>query len=138
MKESIKLIYILMSLYACGWFSNVIFGILLNVKEIGIKFDIKLIINSLIKAFLLLIGTTLTVIGISYLPQILTNQNIILVKDNLIENVSLLTIIGVFTSAIYKYLGQAIDKLKTLLTLTEEELIDLKYEKLANDDDDVF
>ena len=138
MIENIKLIYILIGLYACGWLSNSIFGILLNVKEIGMKFDIKLLLNSLVKAILLLTGTTLTVVGISYLPEILANQDIVLVHNNLIENVSLLAIIGIFVSAIYKYLGQAIDKLKTILTLTEIDLIELKYEQLADDDDDVF
>ncbi len=133
MIENIKLVTTLLILFGCSWSANSIFGILLNVNIIGYDFDIKKILNSLVKAILLVFGLLLMTSVISYLPTLLKNQNVVMVDNAFVEWTSMLGILTIFISGIYKYLGQALSKIKLILGLTEDDIIELKYEHLSND-----
>lgn len=133
MIENIKLVTTLLILFSCSWGANSIFGILLNVNIIGYDFDIKKILNSLIKAIMLCFGLLLMTSVISYLPTLLKNQNVVMVDNNFSQWASMIGILTIFASGIYKYLGQALGKIKLILGLTEDDIIELKYEHLSND-----
>lgn len=133
MIENIKLVTTLLILFGCSWGANSIFGILLNVNIIGYDFDIKKILNSLAKAIMLCFGLLLMTSVISYLPTLLQNQNVVMVDNNFSQWASMIGILTIFISGIYKYLGQALGKIKLILGLTEDDIIELKYEHLSND-----
>lgn len=133
MIENIKLVTTLLILFGCSWGANSIFGILLNVNIIGYDFDIKKILNSLAKAIMLCFGLLLMTSVISYLPTLLKNQNVVMVDNSFSQWASMIGILTIFASGIYKYLGQALSKIKLILGLTQDDIIELKYEHLSND-----
>jgi hypothetical protein len=126
MIENIKLVTILLILFGGSWGANSIFGILLNVNIIGYDFDIKKILNSLAKAIMLCFGLLLMTSVISYLPTLLENQNVVMVDNNFSQWASMIGILTIFISGIYKYLGQALNKIKLILGLTEGDIIELE------------
>jgi cytochrome bd-type quinol oxidase subunit 2 len=133
MIENIKLVTTLLILFGCSWGANSIFGILLNVNIIGYDFDIKKMLNSLAKAIMLCCGLLLMTSVISYLPTLLKNQNVVMVDNDFSKWASMIGILTIFINGIYKYLGQAVGKIKLILGLTEDDIIELKYEHLSND-----
>lgn len=136
MLENMQLIIFLMSILGCSVVANIIAGIQLNVNEIEMKFDKKILFKGILRAIFISIVVLLLTVVVSYLPEVLNNANITIVSEEATDLMSILAIVIIIVSAIIKYFKDALDKLKIILNLTEDKLIDLKYEKKATDHKD--
>lgn len=134
MLENIQLIMFLMGILGCSVIANIIAGIQLNVNEIGMNFSWKKLKEGILRAIFITIIVLLLTIVVSYLPEILNKANVTIVSEEVIDLISILAIVLIIVSAIVKYFKDTLDKLRTILNLTKDDIIDLKYEKMSNDD----
>lgn len=103
------------ALFAGSYIANMGLGAWKNVKVLEQRFDWALIINSLLKFTVLVICIGITTIVVTTLP-IYAQYVGIEISAETMNTFNSLVIIGSFISAAIKYLSEAIDKIKTILS----------------------
>lgn len=102
------------ALFLSAYISNMGLGAWKNIKIDGNAFDWSLIKSSAIKFIILIISIALLSIVVSIIPAYVTYVGIE-ISQEVLETIDALVIIGAFLSATLRYIGDAIDKLKTIL-----------------------
>ena len=102
-------------LFLGAYVANILLGAWKNVKIEGYEFDWKLIWQSLIKFLVLGIGVGILSIVVSIIPVYLTYIGIEIGEDTM-QTIDSMVIIGAFATATIKYITDAIDKIKNILT----------------------
>ena len=102
-------------LFLGAYVANILLGEWKNVKIEGYEFDWKLIWQSLIKFLVLGIGVGILSIVVSIIPVYLTYIGIEIGEDTM-QTIDSMVIIGAFATATIKYITDAIDKIKNILT----------------------
>lgn len=102
------------ALFLSAYISNMGLGAWKNIKIDGNTFDWSLIKSSVIKFIVLIISIALLSIVVSIIPAYATYVGIE-ISQEVLETIDALVIISAFLSATLRYIGDAIDKLKTIL-----------------------
>lgn len=102
-------------LFLGAYVANILLGAWRNVKIEGYDFDWKLIGQSLIKFLVLGLGVGILSVVVSIIPIYLTYIGIEIGEDTM-QTIDSMVIIGAFATATIKYITDAIDKIKNILT----------------------
>lgn len=115
MFENLLTVFYMMILLGIAILTNTIFGVLDATKKK--EFDIKILLNGLLKAFILTLGVLLLSLSLELLPIVLARVGIEIPSGftNTIE------IVGIGFTAYKKYITDAIDKIKNLLHIKDGE-----------------
>ena len=123
MIHDILIVMALFGLYILSVAVNTIFGILQNVQAFKLEFDKEKMKNGTLKSFMLLTGLLMLTIILFYVPTVLNGAGL---HYEASESICNLAIYGLIGSAIYKYSKDALEKMKTIFSLTETELKQMK------------
>jgi hypothetical protein len=104
------------AIFLGAYLSNICLGIWRNVKIEGYEFDWKMIGQSVIKFIVLGLGISLMSIVVSVLPEYMTYVGID-IADETMQVMDGIVIIGAFVTATYKYVKDAFQKLKDILSV---------------------
>ena len=101
-------------LFLCAYLANMGLGAWNNVKIGGATFDLKLIINSVVKFIVLGLSLSLLSFVVSVIPAYATYVGIEIGAETM-ETIDSLVIIGAFMTATIRYILDAINKVKVML-----------------------
>ena len=104
------------ALFMGAYASNMCFGAWRNVKIEGYDFDWKLILQSLVKFIVLGLGISIMSIVVSILPVYMEYVGID-IADETMQVLDSLVIITAFVVACVKYVREAYEKLKDILSV---------------------
>ena len=130
--DNLELICNLLIILGASVLADILSGLQLHIKEAGIKFCWKKLGNDIFRALMIAITLVLLTIVVSFLPSILEKTNITMVGDDAINSVSIIIIAVILVSAIIKYFTDALSKVKTILNLKQDNLIQLRYNNNNN------
>lgn len=96
--------------------SDIIFGSLIAYKSIDIEFDYKVILESVIRTVLMLVGLALFVCGVVSLPEIMKTYEVTLVNpDVLSEIINIAMVVTLLVATTVTYGKDAFEKLNVIL-----------------------
>lgn len=104
------------AIFLGAYLSNICLGIWHNVKIEGYEFDWKMIGQSVLKFVVLGLGISLMSIVVSVLPEYMTYVGID-IADETMQVMDGIVIIGAFVTAACKYVKDAFQKLKDILSV---------------------
>lgn len=104
------------ALFMGGYVSNMCLGAWRNVKIEGYDFDWKLILQSLVKFIVLGLGISIMSIVVSILPVYMEYVGVD-IADETMQVLDSLVIITAFVVACVKYIREAYEKLKDILSV---------------------
>ena len=104
------------AIFLGAYLSNICLGIRRNVKIEGYEFDWKMIGQSVLKFVVLGLGISLMSIVVSVLPEYMTYVGID-IADETMQVMDGIVIIGAFVTATCKYVKDAFQKLKDILSV---------------------
>ncbi len=104
------------AIFLGAYLSNICLGIWRNVKIEGYEFDWKMIGQSVLKFVALGLGISLMSIVVSVLPEYMTYVGID-IADETMQVMDGIVIIGAFVTATCKYVKDAFQKLKDILSV---------------------
>lgn len=104
------------AIFLGAYLSNICLGIWRNVKIEGYEFDWKMIGQSVLKFIVLGLGISLMSIVVSVLPEYMTYVGID-IADETMQVMDGIVIIGAFVTATCKYVKDAFQKLKDILSV---------------------
>ena len=104
------------AIFLGAYLSNICLGIWRNVKIEGYEFDWKMIGQSVLKFIVLGLGISLMSIVVSVLPEYMTYVGID-IADETMQVMDGIVIIGAFVTATCKYVTDAFQKLKDILSV---------------------
>lgn len=104
------------AIFLGAYLSNICLGIWRNVKIEGYEFDWKMIGQSALKFIVLGLGISLMSIVVSVLPEYMTYVGID-IADETMQVMDGIVIIGAFVTATCKYVTDAFQKLKDILSV---------------------
>lgn len=104
------------AIFLGAYLSNICLGIWRNVKIEGYEFDWKMIGQSALKFVVLGLGISLMSIVVSVLPEYMTYVGID-IADETMQVMDGIVIIGAFVTATCKYVKDAFQKLKDILSV---------------------
>ena len=100
--------------------ADIIFGSVIAYKSETIKFDFKVIIKSIVKTLLILIGLACLVSGVVMLPELIKKYgNDMINTDVLKEFITIVTIISTLALAAVSYGKDAFLKFKSIIIKSE-------------------
>ena len=102
------------ALFLSAYISNMGLGAWKNIKIEGDIFDWSLIVSSIYKFVVLIVSIALLSIVVSIIPVYITYVGVE-ISQEVLETIDALVIISAFLTATLRYIGDAIDKLKTIL-----------------------
>lgn len=115
MKNIVMVAWFLFPLTLCRA-SDIIFGSLIAYKSIDIKFDYKVILESVMRTVLMLVGLALFVCGVVSLPEIMKSYNVTLVNpDVLSEMINIAMVVTLLVATTVTYGKDAFEKLTVIL-----------------------
>lgn len=101
-------------LFLIAYLSNMGLGAWKSVRLDGYAFDMKLILNSIVKYIVLVLSVAGLCVVVTVVPEY-TNYVGLGIPDEYIEVVSNIVIVGTFITGIYIYAKDGIDKLKEII-----------------------
>lgn len=104
------------AIFLGAYLSNICLGIWRNVKIEGYEFDWKMIGQSVLKFVVLGLGISLMSIVVSVLPEYMTYVGID-IADETMQVMDGIVIVGAFVTAACKYVKDAFQKLKDILSV---------------------
>lgn len=104
------------AIFLGAYLSNICLGIWRNVKIEGYEFDWKMIGQSVLKFIVLGLGISLMSIVVSVLPEYMTYVGID-IADETMQVMDGIVIVTAFMSAACKYVKDAFQKLKDILSV---------------------
>lgn len=102
------------ALFLGAYLANIGLGAWKNVKVEGYEFDWKLIGQSILKFFVLILSLGLLSVVMSVIPAYATYIGIEIGAETM-ETIDSLVVVGAFLTATVKYVTDALSKLKTIL-----------------------
>lgn len=102
------------SLFLGSYLANIGLGAWKNVKVEGYEFDWKLIGQSILKFFVLILCLGLLSVVMSVIPAYATYIGIEIGAETM-ETIDSLVVVGAFMTATIRYVTDAVSKLKTIL-----------------------
>ena len=102
-------------LFLGAYLANILLGAWKNVKVEGYEFDWKLILQSIAKFIVIGVGIGILSIVVSIIPSYLTYIGIEIGADTM-DTIDSMVIIGAFATATIRYIGDAINKIKEILS----------------------
>ena len=112
--KNIILITVLIFMYLSSLCANTILGTYHSLADLKENFSKEKFFSGLIRGTIVLIGSLVVTVIISLLPEVLTAFGIT-ADATLFEGVSVVAMGGVLSSAIVRYLGDAVKKLYVIL-----------------------
>lgn len=102
------------ALFLGAYLANIGLGAWKNVKVEGYEFDWKLIWQSILKFFVLILSLGLLSVVMSVIPAYATYIGIEIGAETM-ETIDSLVVVGAFLTATVRYITDAVSKLKTIL-----------------------
>lgn len=102
------------ALFLGAYLANIGLGAWKNVKVEGYEFDWKLIRQSILKFFVLILSLGLLSVVMSVIPAYATYIGIEIGAETM-ETIDSLVVVGAFLTATVRYITDAVSKLKTIL-----------------------
>lgn len=102
------------ALFLGAYLANIGLGAWKNVKVEGYEFDWKLIWQSILKFFVLILSLGLLSVVMSVIPAYVTYIGIEIGAETM-ETIDSLVVVGAFLTATIRYIGDGISKLKNIL-----------------------
>lgn len=102
-------------IFVCAYLSNLIFSLYYNVKQLGQVFDNKKILNSILKIISIVVGSVLLVTAITVLPKFADYIGWE-IPEEYVDVFSNLVIIGVCLYMSCKYIFEAFNKFKSIIS----------------------
>lgn len=109
-----------MLIFICSYLSNMAFGIYHNVKQVGQAFSTTKILNSVYKVLSIVLGVTLLVVATTALPEF-ANYVGWQIPADYIDAFNSLAILGVGLYMSCKYIVEALNKFKQILSESKNE-----------------
>ena len=118
--QNLQLIGILVLIYLGSLGINTILGIYYNLKTVKEVFSKEKLLAGLTRGGIILLGGIVITVIISLLPVVL--KNFCITADNqLFENISIVSMVGILVSTIIRYLKEALEKFYSILGFKKEE-----------------
>ena len=112
--ENLLIILYAVILLALAMLSNTCFGLWYNIKKLKKNFNLKKLLESVVKFLVFEIGLSALSILITLLPVYAQYSGIQLAGEAY-DIINLITIVAIFISSIISYTKQAIEKLRNIL-----------------------
>lgn len=114
MVDNLEKVGIGVLLFLMAYISNMALGVWRSVKIDGYVFDKKLILQSIVKFFVLGVGIALLAIVASLIPSYMIYTGVT-IEEATVETIDNIIIIGAFLTATVRYWIDGISKLKEIL-----------------------
>lgn len=115
MVDNLEKVGIGVLLFLMAYISNMALGAWRSVKIDGYVFDKKLILQSIVKFFVLGVGIALLAIVASLIPSYMIYTGVT-IEEATVETIDNIIIIGAFLTATVRYWIDGISKLKEILS----------------------
>ena len=119
--NNLELIGILILMYVGAAGANILLGMYNNISNLKERFSKEKLIAGLTRCGIVLVGSLLTTVIISLLPDILKALGV-QTDANLFDGISIVAIAGVLSSMIVRYLKDAVSKFYSILYGKSEEI----------------
>ena len=124
--NNIIMIFSFMIILILSRLSDIFLGAVLAYKDITLTFDYKKIVKGFIYSLICGIALVLLTVAISLLPEFLTLYNITMIDNDILKEVTNLSIIAIIITASLKRMKDCKDKFQKIANVENGEEIELQ------------